>query len=277
MLDKVLLPVDFTPKSMMMFDCATELKELGTKHFTLLHVRPKGKSLTEEEQRLFDEMENKLVEAGIDSQPLIRQGEAVEVIVDEANKENVDMIAMASGGKGRAEEFFVGSVSFGVTRRTSKPVLLDKLPMMHEDGVRKECRTGAHLFRHALVAVDLPWCSNVVEELLITLCQRGLKEATLVHVIDSDRYKMSDDQRFKDVKRELQAMRDRCPPNSCQVRTHIHYGTAAYNILEVAREVDASVIMVGTKQRSYLKGLTIGSVSEEVVRRAKVPVLVVPC
>lgn len=277
MLDKVLLPVDFTPQSMMMFDCATELKELGTKHFTLLHVQQKGKALTDEEQRLFDEMEKKLVEAGIDSQPLIRQGDAVEVIVDEANKENVDMIAMASGGKGRAEEFFVGSVSFGVTRRTSKPVLLDKLPMMHDEGVRKECRTGVHLFRHALVAVELPMCSNVVEELLITLCQRGLKEATLAHVIDSGRFKMSDDQRFKDVKKELEGMRDRCPPNSCQVKAHIHYGTAAYNILEVAREVDASVIVVGTKQRSYLKGLTIGSVSEEVVRRAKVPVLVVPC
>jgi nucleotide-binding universal stress UspA family protein len=187
------------------------------------------------------------------------------------------MIAMASGGKGRAEEFFVGSVSFAVLRRTKKPVLLDKFPMMQEGGVRKECRSGMHLFRNALVAVDIPLCSSSLEELVTTLCSRGLKEATLLHVVDSYRYKMSDDERFRSTKRMLEEMSERIGQGGCKISTHLHYGTAPYNILETAREIDASVIIVGTKQKSYLAGLTIGSVSEEVVRRANLPVLVVPC
>ena len=114
MLDRVLLPVEFSEASMMMFDCAVELKELGMKHLTLLHVVPKGqKSAAEYEEKLRD-MERRLDETGLDATTLILQGDPVELILDEAKKENVDMIVMASGGKGRAEEFFVGSVSFAV-------------------------------------------------------------------------------------------------------------------------------------------------------------------
>ncbi len=277
MLDRVLLPVEFSEASMMMFDCAIELKELGMKHLTLLHVVPKGQSSPPEYEAKFKEMEKRLEEAGIDARPLILSGDPVEVILKEAEREDVDMIAMASGGKGRAEEFFVGSVSFAVLRRTKKPVLLDKFPMMEEGGVRRECRIGAQLFRHALVAVEIPMCSGDLEDLVATLCARGLKEATLLHVIDSSRYRMSDDDRFRETKKLLEEMSERLGRDGCKIQTHIHYGTAPYNILETAREIDASIIIVGTKQRSYLAGLTIGSVSEEVVRRADLPVLVVPC
>ncbi len=277
MLDRVLLPVEFTEASMTMFDCALELKDLGMKHLTLLHVTPKGQRSPPEYEQRFQEMEKRLDDAGIDAKRVLLSGDPVEMILKEAEKEDVDMIVMASGGKGRAEEFFVGSVSFAVVRRTKKPVLLDKFPMMQEGGVRKPCRTGAHLFRHALVSVDIPMCSNVVEDLVSTLCSRGLQEATLLHVVDSYRYKMSDDDRFREVKKMLEEMSERVGRGGCKLHTHLHYGTAPYNILETAREIDASVVIVGTRQKSYLAGLTIGSVSEEVVRKANLPVLVVPC
>ncbi|HTY47774.1 MAG TPA: universal stress protein [Methanomassiliicoccales archaeon] len=276
MQDRVLIPVDFTKESMAMFDCALELKELGLKHLTLLHVQQKGQELDKEQTQKFDEMEQKMNAAGIDSRAIIRDGDPVQAIVDEADKEDVDMVVMASGGKGRAEEFFVGSVSFGVVRRTSKPVLLDKYPMM-PDGAVRACRIGPTLFRNALVAVELPMCSGNLEAFFSDLCERGLNGATLLHVVDSDRYKMSDDKRFRDVKKFLEDMKSRITSHKCEIKTHVHYGTAAYNVLEVAREIDASIIVVGTKQKSYLRGLTIGSVSEEVVRRASIPVLVVPC
>ncbi len=46
-------------------------------------------------------------------------------------------------------------------------------------------------------------------------------------------------------------------------------------ILEVAEREDVSVIVLGSHGRSNFEEVLLGSVSEEVVRKARVPVLVV--
>ena len=111
MLDGVLIPVDFSEQCMMMVDCARELKDLGSRYLTIMHVAPKGKTLSQDENNKLDDMLAKLREVGIKVTLLIRYGNAVDMIVEEAEKEHVDMIAMAAWGKSRAEAFFVGSVS----------------------------------------------------------------------------------------------------------------------------------------------------------------------
>lgn len=59
--------------------------------------------------------------------------------------------------------------------------------------------------------------------------------------------------------------------------THIHYGTPTYNILEVAREFSATVIVLGTRGKSLIREITLGSTSEEVIRKANVSILAIPC
>ena len=276
MLDRVLIPVDFSEQCMMMIDCARELKDLGSRYLTIMHVAPQGKTLSQEENKKLDDMLAKLREAGIKATLLIRYGNAVDMIVEEAEKEHVDMIAMAAGGKSRAEAFFVGSVSLGVIRKSSKPILLDKFPDLGE-AKAQSCRMGPHLFRHALVSVDIPMSCTNLEELFDTLCMRGLREATLFHVIDSAKYKVGDNKRFAQVKLGLDDMQKKTRGGTCQVMTHVHYGTTVYNIFEAIKEVDASVVVIGTKKMSYLRGAALGSTAEEVVRKCPIPVLLVPC
>jgi nucleotide-binding universal stress UspA family protein len=56
----------------------------------------------------------------------------------------------------------------------------------------------------------------------------------------------------------------------------IHEGSAARAILEVAKEENASLIVLGTRGPSSAAGLLLGSVSTEVLRYARCPVLSVP-
>jgi len=275
MLDKVLLPIDFSEMSMRMFECALELRELGSQNLTLLHVLPVGQTISPENRKKLEALEEQLHAAGMHTDSLILYGDPVDSILAEADKEHVDMIAMASGGKSRAESFFVGSVSFGVMRRSNKPVLLDKFPVPKEGEPKRECRLGQVLFRNALVTVDLPQTSPSEMDFFNTLCGRGLSRATLLHVIDSSKYAVSDDAKFREVKRQLEEIKARPRGGDCEIKTHVHYGSAAYNILEVIREIDASLVVIGTKKMSYLKGM-LGSTTEEVVRRCPIPLLVVP-
>jgi nucleotide-binding universal stress UspA family protein len=55
---------------------------------------------------------------------------------------------------------------------------------------------------------------------------------------------------------------------------HVVVGMPADEILRVAEEVDAAYLVVGTHGRTGLAHLMLGSVAENVMRHAKVPVLV---
>lgn len=77
----------------------------------------------EKREKLQNEAE-KLQNSGIDVEPLLVQGEAVEVILDESSKLNIDLIVVGSHGHGAVYHLLVGSVSEGVLHRSSCPVLV---------------------------------------------------------------------------------------------------------------------------------------------------------
>ncbi|GAX60584.1 universal stress protein family [Candidatus Scalindua japonica] len=74
-------------------------------------------------EELQNEVE-KLRAIGIDAEPLLAQGVAVEVILDEASKLNADLIVVGSHGHGAVYHLMVGSVSEGVLHRSTCPVLV---------------------------------------------------------------------------------------------------------------------------------------------------------
>lgn len=61
-----------------------------------------------------------------------------------------------------------------------------------------------------------------------------------------------------------------------EVRTVIREGSPRSTILEVAKEVGADLIVMGTHGRTGLAHIFFGSVAEYVVRHSRIPVLTVP-
>jgi nucleotide-binding universal stress UspA family protein len=70
--------------------------------------------------------------------------------------------------------------------------------------------------------------------------------------------------------RELHA-----PEGDVRVEPRLEEGDAVEEILRVAREVHAGIIVMGTHGRGGLSRLVLGSVAEQVLRRADCPVLTV--
>jgi nucleotide-binding universal stress UspA family protein len=61
---------------------------------------------------------------GIDTRVLVEQGPAVESIISAAQKENVDLIAIASHGRTGMSRVFYGSVAAGIMQKIDRPILI---------------------------------------------------------------------------------------------------------------------------------------------------------
>lgn len=74
--------------------------------------------------------------------------------------------------------------------------------------------------------------------------------------------------------RETFEGRDPAPPASSQLYLHTRLGGATQAILQLATDLDADLIVVGTRGNKGLKRVLLGSTAEELVKRAPCPVLV---
>ncbi|HOA25002.1 MAG TPA: universal stress protein [Aggregatilineales bacterium] len=78
----------------------------------------------EEAERYLRARQGEWRSMGLDARTRIAQGPIVKTILDVAQAEDVDLIAMASHGRTGLAHLFYGSVALGVLHRTDRPVLL---------------------------------------------------------------------------------------------------------------------------------------------------------
>ena len=69
-------------------------------------------------------LQEKIRAKGIEAQTLIGHGPVVKAIIDAAEQENAELVAMASHGHGGLLRTFYGSVAAGVLQRIDRPLLL---------------------------------------------------------------------------------------------------------------------------------------------------------
>jgi len=69
-------------------------------------------------------LEGEFKEKGISARSLIEIGSVVQIIIEVAERENTDLIALASHGRTGLSHVFYGSVAAGVLHRVDRPLLL---------------------------------------------------------------------------------------------------------------------------------------------------------
>ena len=82
------------------------------------------KARVKEAESYLEELQNRLKKKKILTRMIVDQGAVVEVIIHTAGKEQVDLIAMASHGRGGLSRVFYGSVAAGVLQHVDRPLLL---------------------------------------------------------------------------------------------------------------------------------------------------------
>ena len=265
--EKVLVPVDLSEVTVEQLACVGQLREFGMKQAIVLYVTSDEVKSVYDESKLVT-ITQPLKESGVDFKIMMESGKAANTILKIAKKEKATMIMMACSGKTKAKELMVGSVSLDVVRRTHIPVLVGKF-------AGAQPGTCKILLQQVLVSLDLGPGTEKMMNVFKEMDLAGCRSAVLFHVVSSSKFSVEDDAKFQEVKKDLGKWKD-SHDGRCSVDTHIHYGTAAYNIMEAAREFDATLIMMGNVGKGLLHSMTLGSVSDEVMRKANAHVLIIP-
>lgn len=134
-----------------------------------------------------------------------------------------------------------------------------------------------------LVATDL---SPVTGALLSTAAQVGCRDAVIVvlHVYTPEEYVevqretgMAVDQYIGNLKAEMRFRLEQFAVSPATVRCEVAEGSSIpEQILAAADRFRADLIIMGTHGRTGVRRALMGSVAEEVLRRARRPVLIVP-
>ena len=139
--------------------------------------------------------------------------------------------------------------------------------------------------RHVvLAAVDRSEARDAVIQAAQSLTRSG-SEIHLVHVIpqmsrvvlledgannERDRLEIADARNFLDETVSGARLRD-----ASRLYAHLTAGEPARGILQLASDIQADVIAIGTHDYRGVRRMVLGSVSEQVTKRAQCPVLVV--
>jgi nucleotide-binding universal stress UspA family protein len=141
-------------------------------------------------------------------------------------------------------------------------------------------------FRRILVPTDFSSCSDTALGLADRLAVDHGAELVVLHVVESGHVPLDavihpDGDSGLEVRthmtrlgtRELERRLAALSSPADRRRLHVAEGPPAAAICEVARELGADLIVMGTHGRTGLSHLLMGSVAERVVRTAKIPVL----
>jgi nucleotide-binding universal stress UspA family protein len=136
--------------------------------------------------------------------------------------------------------------------------------------------------KNILVPLDFSPCS---EQALDYACALGAKLGATVHIMNSLGAGLPElnvaltesmiDNLIRGHQTALQKVADPRRPLVNIGKVVVKSGDARDSILESAREVDADLIVMGTHGRRGLTRFVVGSVTEDVLRRAPCPVLAV--
>ena len=300
-IQRILCPTDFSDFSRRALDHAVAIARWYESTVTLLHVcavppvaayapgsgvLPSAALTREDRDALLATMRRFAESEAGTNVPLeldIAEGSAAAAILAKAEAMEADLLAMGTHGRSGFARLVLGSVTERVLRQATCPVLT--VPR----GVPDAVPAPPVLFKEIVCAIDFSDSAMHALNYAMSLAQEAGAELTVVHVIELP----------PEVPREAHetvlagprslreyvalAEEDRRPrlneaiPDAvrayCTVNTVMATGKPYREILRVAEEQKADLLVIGVHGRGPVDRLLFGSTAQHLVRMASCPVL----
>jgi nucleotide-binding universal stress UspA family protein len=279
-LKNILLATDFSPGSEMAVKYAQAIAQRHASRVHTIHVNsPNSYNLLDPEafavtfsgpeatSRNTADVLHGLLQ-GLPSQTPLQQGAVWQVSRDVVERNEIDLLVLASHGRHGIPRLVLGSVAEDVFRNVSCPVLTvgpDVKPSHARELKVKKVLLATHFESGSTAPTHAA-----------LLCNKFGAELTVLHVADENKLPENEGN-----SQELaQRLRSAVPPEACLWRKPVcvvKYGLPSANILEVAHQMRADLIVLGARHpepakiNSHLPWAT----AARVIAEARCPVLTV--
>ena len=210
----------------------------------------------------------------------VRDGDPIDVLLAAVEDEHADLLVVGSRGVGDRPELALGSTSLHVLQAARVPVLV--VPACHPAAAAAD---GLRL-RHLLVGVDHSQASRTALELAADVAASLGGSLSVLEVVEyvppfpldepteagGGHQGRVAETAMALLEAEVRGVRAR----GVGVQVVVRSGDPAATLLEVADDVDADLVVVGTRCHPRPDELLLGSVARTVADRARRPTLVVP-
>lgn len=299
----ILVPTDFSPQSLKALEYACALGTAFGATLHLLHVNdiaveaptlaalfPPAREINTKLLRRLESIAEEVSLPTRGHRSHVRVGKAFDEICQAAQELTADLIVNATHGYSGIKRVLLGSTAERIVQHSPCPVLVVR---EHErEFIRSRRRKTTRNRRHIcldriLVPTDFSEHSRYALTYALFFAEHFGAEVILLNAVYPHYYATNPDYFLSDYEQLLDETR-RVAKNDMEklvratsfggvsVKTRIEEGHPVQNILEIAAECGADLIVTSTHGRTGLEHVLVGSTAEQVVRYAKCPVLVVP-
>jgi nucleotide-binding universal stress UspA family protein len=295
---RILCPIDFSEFSRHAFDRSIAIARGRGASVSAIHVAPfrpatfspdigaRGVDafmLTDAERaRLNEDLGRFLAPATVSGVPVtwdVFEAPSVHAeIVAQADRLGADLIVMGTHGRSGWQRLLMGSVTEKVLR-TARP------PVLTVGGHERDAAGGDFSFKHIVCAIDFSECSLAALRYAASLAEPAGASVTALYVsewapmgydpligppTDLAGYRLAAEAVGREHLRQVIA------ESGCRnIEEVVGSGKPYHEILRVAEEHGADLIVLGMHGRNPLHKMFFGSTAEPVVRRSHCPVLTV--
>lgn len=129
------------------------------------------------------------------------------------------------------------------------------------------------MFRTSLVPLELSPSEGPMLACLDEIGALGVKRLILLHVVEVGYVRGAEYGHEEDIAARLERHAERLRGAGFEVETEVRdSGIVADTILQAAGEVQADLIVIGSRGQNMIRGLFLGSVAREVIRKSPLPV-----
>lgn len=273
----IVLPTDFQPPARRAFTYALKLARVFGASLKIVHViktvsesavvGPHHRSLNPLKTAALLEL-GRMVRAaedtGLRAESSLLFGAPTDCILESTTRFHARLIVMGTHGRTGWDRLKLGSTAQAVVRTAPCPVLVLQ-EVVARDSFRHHAKAS---LTRLLVATDFSFCADRVVRYVTDLASKLRARICVVHAADEGEARIIVQRKLDRVTRELER-------NGIQAESVCVAGEPVQVILEQAALWQADVIVIGTKGRTGLSRLMLGSVAEAVLGRAGCPVLLV--
>jgi len=197
----------------------------------------------------------------------VQFAEPTDLLDEIARAQSVDLIVMGTHGAEGLKKLAFGSVAENVLRRAPCPVLV----------IGPNCRENLDTIRSIVFATDLGTSAFRPAQYASSIAEEMNARLTLLHVRKPGSKALESSPNGGD-RVLLQELRQLLPPDAeqwCEPKVRVEVGNASEEVLLVAQEEAANLIVVGVRERTTLADHSPWSTLSQIIRGAECPVLAV--